>query len=97
MVYFPETQCLSRNSEINSKKALDVGIMLKFSLEQTDRQTDRNVYLTKINKIHKIIFTKIAVGRPPLRLYIVALVEATLLHIIIHNKNNKLYHKGSEL
>ena len=25
---------------------------------QTDRQTDRNVYLTKMNKIHKIIFRK---------------------------------------
>ena len=43
------------------------------------------------------MFTKILVGRPPLRLYIVALVEATLLHIIIYNKNNKLYHKGSKL
>ena len=61
------------------------------------RQTDRNVYLTKINKIHKILFTKFLVGRPPLRLCIVALVEATLLNIIIYNKNNKLYQKGSKL
>ena len=30
----------------------------KLGDRQTDRQTDRNVYLTKINKIHKIIFRK---------------------------------------
>ena len=43
-----------------------------------------------------MIFTNIAVGRPPLRLYIVAVVETILLHIIIYNKNNKQYHKGSK-
>ena len=53
------------------------------------RQTDINVYLTKINKIYKIIFTKIAVERPPLRLYIVALVEATLFHVIIYDKHTR--------
>ena len=33
-----------------------------------------------------MIYTTIAVGRPPLRLYRVALVEATVVHFIIYNK-----------
>ena len=33
-----------------------------------------------------IMYTTIPVGRPPLRLYIVALVEATLVHFIISSK-----------
>ena len=33
-----------------------------------------------------MIYTSIAVGGPPLRLYIVAIMEATLIHFIIHDK-----------
>ena len=33
-----------------------------------------------------IIYRTLAVGRPPPRLYIVALIEATLVHFIIFDK-----------
>ena len=58
--------------------------MLKF--EYNDRQTDRNVYLTKNNKIHNDNIYKSAVGGPPIALYIAALVEATMAHLITYNE-----------
>ena len=50
------------NSYPNALRAMQGGSLYHFYdglfYVPTDRQTDRNVYLTKINKIHKIIFRK---------------------------------------